>query len=223
MKTTKLAGLVAALLLVAAACGSDGDGGGGDQAAITPGVLICEVAEDDSFFRILYGNDSGGYQRIVGDVTLTLTNGGEHVAEVQSEAVKPDEVLRESYFAAKPSGTTVADCAADDLMIETATPAESGLADLSPCALTQGEYGDFMFELTATNNGSDTAIYNGQVAIRNQAGERVITGFYLFSIVGGAIQTLEPGQAATESFSALGAPFQPDHSCELLSADRIPR
>ena len=220
MKTTKLASLVAALLLVAAACSSDG---GGDQTAITPGVLTCEVAEDDSFFRILYGNDSGGYQRIVGDVTLTLTNGGEHFAEVQSEAVKPDEILRESYFAAKPNGTTVADCAAEDLVIETATPDESGLADLSSCALNQGEYGDFMFELTATNNGSDTAIYNGQVAIRNPAGERVITGFYLFSIVDGTIQTLEPGQASTESFSALGAPFEADHSCELLSASRTSR
>lgn len=220
MKTIKLASLLAALALVAAACGSDGDS---DGAAITPGVLTCEVAEDDSFFRILYGNDSGGFQRIVGDVTLTLTNGGEHFAEVQSEAVQPDEILRESYFAAKPNGTTVADCSADDLVIETATPPESGLADVSPCTLTQGEYGDFMFELTATNNGADTAIYNGQVAIRNQAGERVITGFYLFSIVNGAIQNMEPGQVSTESFSALGAPFLPDHSCELLSADRISR
>ncbi|MEL7208079.1 MAG: hypothetical protein AAGK32_07580 [Actinomycetota bacterium] len=236
--------LVLALLLAVAACtngnADDGNADGGnaddgavdptaatdeaaarDRTPITPGELTCEVTVDDSFFRLLYENDAEEFQRITGEVRLTLTNGGEHRAEVQSEAIRPGEILRESYFAAKPIGTTVADCTADELTIEGTEPAENGLDDVSECQLAEGDFGDFVFDLTATNSTDEPVYYNGQVAVRNEAGERIVTGFYLLRIEQGVIQYLAPGETYTHTFSALGALYSPGHTCELLSANRV--
>lgn len=241
MMTNHLWPLLWALLLVASACsgsttgggeegaaepaGTDGDGGATAAALtpMTPGELTCEVSDDDSFFRLLYENDTKDHQRITGEARLTLTNGGEHRTEVQSEAISPGEVLRESYFAAKPIGTTVADCAADELVVDRSEPAEDGLEDLSDCQLLEGTFGDFVFELTATNSTDEPVYYNGQIAVRNEAGERVVTGFYLLRVVEGVIEEVEPGQTVTETFSALGALYSPGHTCELLSAARVAR